>query len=68
MSEEEKKFLEIVDLKKGFGSGQTRQEVLRGMNFSVAKGVPFGRSGDGERSGYAFPCFSEWRALSEFCD
>ena len=38
MSEEEKKFLEIVDLKKGFGSGETRQEVLRGMNFSVAKG------------------------------
>ena len=37
MSEEEKKFLEIVDLKKGFGSGETRQEVLRGMNFSVAK-------------------------------
>ena len=36
MSEEEKKFLEIVDLKKGFGSGETRQEVLRGMNFSVA--------------------------------
>lgn len=27
MSEEEKKFLEIVDLKKGFGIGQTRQEV-----------------------------------------
>ena len=38
MSEEERKFLEIVDLKKGFGSGETRQEVLRGMNFSVAKG------------------------------
>ena len=37
MSEEERKFLEIVDLKKGFGSGETRQEVLRGMNFSVAK-------------------------------
>ena len=34
MSEEERKFLEIVDLKKGFGSGETRQEVLRGMNFS----------------------------------
>ena len=32
MSEEERKFLEIVDLKKGFGSGETRQEVLRGMN------------------------------------
>ena len=26
MSEEEKKFLEIVDLKKGFGSGETRQK------------------------------------------
>ena len=38
MSEEERKFLEIVDLKKGFGSGDTRQEVLRGMNFTVAKG------------------------------
>ena len=38
MAIEEKKFLEIVDLKKGFGSGETRQEVLRGMNFSVAKG------------------------------
>ena len=37
MSEEEKKFLEIVDLKKGFEAA-TRQEVLRGMNFSVAKG------------------------------
>lgn len=51
MSEEEKKFLEIVDLKKGFGSGQTRQEVLRGMNFSVAKGefcVLLGPSGSGK--------------------
>mgnify|MGYP006952684373 CR=1 FL=1 len=28
MSEEERTFLEIVDLKKGFGSGETRQEVL----------------------------------------
>ena len=37
MSEEEKKFLEIVDLKKGFGSGETRQEVLRGMNFPWQK-------------------------------
>ena len=51
MSEEEKKFLEIVDLKTGFGSGQTRQEVLRGMNFSVAKGefcVLLGPSGSGK--------------------
>lgn len=51
MSEEERKFLEIVDLKKGFGSGETRQEVLRGMKFSVAKGefcVLLGPSGSGK--------------------
>ncbi len=51
MSEEERNFLEIVDLKKGFGSGDTRQEVLCGMNFSVAKGefcVLLGPSGSGE--------------------
>lgn len=51
MSEEERKFLEIVDLKKGFGSDETRQEVLRGMNFSVAKGefcVLLGPSGSGK--------------------
>ena len=51
MSEQEKKFLEIVNLKKGFGSGETRQEVLRGMNFSVAKGefcVLLGPSGSGK--------------------
>ena len=51
MAIEEKKFLEIVDLKKGFGSGETRQEVLRGMNFSVAKGefcVLLGPSGSGK--------------------
>ena len=51
MSEEERNFLEIVDLKKGFGSGDTRQEVLCGMNFSVAKGefcVLMGPSGSGK--------------------
>ena len=51
MSNQESKFLEIVDLKKGFGSGETRQEVLRGMNFSVAKGefcVLLGPSGSGK--------------------
>ncbi len=51
MSEQERKFLEIVDLKKGFGSGDTRQEVLRGMNFSVSKGefcVLLGPSGSGK--------------------
>ena len=48
---EENKFLEIVDLKKGYGSGETRQEVLRGMTFSVARGeicVLLGPSGSGE--------------------
>ena len=51
MSETERKFLEIVDLKKGFGRGDTRQEVLRGMTFSVAKGefcVLLGPSGSGK--------------------
>ena len=47
----ENKFLEIVDLKKGYGSGETRQEVLRGMTFSVARGeicVLLGPSGSGK--------------------
>lgn len=51
MSEEEKQFLEIVNLKKGFGSGETRQEVLKGLSFSVAKGefcVLLGPSGSGK--------------------
>ena len=51
MSIEEKEFLKIVDLKKGFGSGETRQEVLRGMNFTVARGefcVLLGPSGSGK--------------------
>lgn len=48
---EENKFLEIVDLKKGYSSGETRQEVLRGMTFSVARGeicVLLGPSGSGK--------------------
>ena len=48
---EENNFLEIVDLKKGYGSGETRQEVLRGMTFSVARGeicVLLGPSGSGK--------------------
>ncbi len=51
MSEEERKFLEIVDLKKSFGSGDTRQDVLRGMNLTVQKGelcVLLGPSGSGK--------------------
>ena len=31
-------FLKIKDLKKGFGSGDSRTEVLRGIDFSVEKG------------------------------
>ncbi len=34
----EERFLEISDLKKSFGSGEARQEVLRGMDFTVKKG------------------------------
>lgn len=51
MSEQERKFLEIVDLKKGFGSGETRQEVLRDMSFYIEKGefcVLLGPSGSGK--------------------
>ena len=51
MSENEKKFLEISELKKAFGEGSTRQEVLRGVSFSVTKGefcVLLGPSGSGK--------------------
>ena len=51
MSEQEKRFLEAVDLRKGFGEGDTRQEVLRGVDFTVAKGefcVLLGPSGSGK--------------------
>jgi len=51
MSEEEKKFLEVSGLKKSFGSGETRQDVLKGIDFTVAKGefcVLLGPSGSGK--------------------
>ena len=51
MTDSEKNFLQIVDLKKGYGTGETRQEVLRGLSFSVAKGeicVLLGPSGSGK--------------------
>lgn len=51
MTNTENNFLKIVDVKKAFGSGDTRQEVLRGVNFSVAKGefcVLLGPSGSGK--------------------
>ena len=51
MSETERKFLEIKELQKGYGSGETRQEVLRGLTFSVDRGeicVLLGPSGSGK--------------------
>ena len=44
-------FLEIKDLKKSFGTGEARQDVLRGMDFTVGKGefcVLLGPSGSGK--------------------
>ncbi len=44
-------FLEIQDLKKSFGRGEAKTEVLKGINFSVEKGeicVLLGPSGSGK--------------------
>lgn len=44
-------FLKISGIKKGFGSGENRTEVLRGIDFEVAKGefcVLLGPSGSGK--------------------
>ncbi len=51
MSKKERKFLEVRGLKKSFGSGETRQEVLKDLDFTVAKGefcVLLGPSGSGK--------------------
>ena len=44
-------FLELQDLKKSFGQGEAKTEVLKGINFSVEKGeicVLLGPSGSGK--------------------
>ncbi|MBP5578887.1 MAG: ABC transporter ATP-binding protein [Ruminococcus sp.] len=51
MSEKERKFLEVRGLKKSFGSGDTKQEVLKELDFTVGKGefcVLLGPSGSGK--------------------
>ncbi|MCR5542301.1 MAG: ABC transporter ATP-binding protein [Ruminococcus sp.] len=51
MSEQERKFLEVKALKKSFGNGETKQDVLKGLDFTVAKGefcVLLGPSGSGK--------------------
>ena len=48
---ENQNFLQISGLKKSFGSGENRTEVLRGLDFTVTKGeicVLFGPSGSGK--------------------
>jgi putative ABC transport system ATP-binding protein len=45
------KFLEICDIRKSYGEGDSAQQVLRGMSFTVAKGefcVILGPSGSGK--------------------
>ena len=51
MAASNQQFLEIVDLKKSFGEGEARQDVLRGVNFTVERGefcVLLGPSGSGK--------------------
>ncbi len=47
----DKDFLKVKELKRSFGTGDTRQDVLKGLDFTVAKGefcVLLGPSGSGK--------------------
>ena len=51
MTMSEEKFLEVSNVFKAYGEGDSRQEVLRGMDFTVTKGefcVLLGPSGSGK--------------------
>ena len=51
MSEQELKFLEISGLEKSYGTGESKQDVLKGLGFTAAKGefcVLLGPSGSGK--------------------
>ena len=65
-------FLEIHELKKGYGSGENRTEVLQGIDFTVNKGeicVLLGPSGSGKSTllniiggiGGQRLCIGQWR-------
>ena len=48
-------FIDISDIKKSYGAGESRVEVLKGISFGVEKGefcVLLGPSGSGKSSGY----------------
>ena len=58
-------FLEIRDLKKSYGEGDNRVDVLKGINFEVGKGeicVLLGPSGSG-KSTLTMPTADMWQLM-----